>query len=208
VHIYLSAFVDFVLATSSKKATQVKKIIREQKQKQIYNPHEDWRVVRGAIQDYLRNGSAGDELDRVIERALPERRARYEAMVHGFLSVPRRRQLTWIEPPDLKFTHGGLTVTCKPDLGVLDKGTRNFVKLHYGARSPSRERVDVVAQVMRSAMKGVAPDTMFGVLDLRRSSVRTPRARSDMAYAIEEQAETFVRYWKDYQSGSSSKDVA
>jgi hypothetical protein len=208
VRIYLGAFVDFVMATSSKKVTQVKTSIREATRgHRPYNPHEDWRLVRGAIQEYLRNGSDGSELDLVVERAHPDRRTRYEAWVSGFRAVPGRRQFKWVEPPELTFTHGGLTVTCKPDLGFLDKGTRTFVKLHFGGRSPSRERVEVIAQVMRSAMKTGSADVRFGVLDLGRSSVRTPRARSEMAYAIEEQAEAFVRYWKDHRN-YAGQDIA
>lgn len=204
---FLSVFTDFVLANTSK-VTLVKQAIRDSKQKNhAYNPHEDWRMVRTAIQEFLRNGSTGDELDRVIERAHPDRRARYEKWVRGFRAVRGRRQFKWIEPPKLTFNHAGLTVSCTPDLGFIDQGVRTYVKLNYSGRSPTRQRVAVIGQVMRSAMKGVPADVRFGVLDLVHSSLRTPPAKAEVAYLVKDQAETFVRYWKDHQGGAS-EDIA
>lgn len=202
VRIRLGDFADFVLATSSKKATQVKKVIREQQQKQKYNTFEDWLPVRNAIQAYLRAGATGPQLDAVIERANDQRRPRYEALIGGFREFRGKRALVWVEPSDLVFTHAALSVTCKPDIGVIDRGVRYLLKLHYGQRPPTNERVAVVAQIMRSAMKGAPPDVRFGVLDLRRGKIRARLASAPMAEAIEEEAETFISYWNRYRPTS------
>lgn len=183
-------------------------MVRSAAQPSKYNSAEDWLPVRTGIQKYLRGGAHGPELDEVIARANDARRARYEQLVSGFRRYRGRRAIQWFEPPALAFTHGALTVQCKPDLGIRDGNGRYLLKLHYGTTPPSNERVSVVAQVIRSAMRGaVASDMRFGILDLRRGRLRARAGNQAMADAIEEEAETFLSYWKRYE-GESGRDVA
>jgi hypothetical protein len=207
--IYLNVFADFVMSTSSKRATLIKRLIREQNKKPSeYNTFEDWLPIRNAIQRYLRAGGTGSALDLALEKANEKRKARYEALIGGFKKYRGKRDLKWVELPTLTFTYNALSVKCKPDVGIVDRGTKYFLKLHYGAVAPSNERVAVVAQVMRSAMKGVSAETKFGMLDLRRGTVRARPGSETMADAIEQDAEAFLSYWDRYSKPSSEHGTA
>jgi len=129
-----------------------------------------------------------------VENAADDRTNRYRRAVNGIIRFRGRRPMDWSDPARMRWTHGGLTVTCNPDLGIIDRGSRYLLRLHYDAAPPTRALVSAHAELMRLA-RGNLQDVQCGLLDVDRSRIRTSSHSGHWEEALQQEADNFMNYW-------------
>jgi hypothetical protein len=108
----------------------------------------------------------------------------------GYIVLPDR---------DLRLEYGPLTVSCAPDLCVLERGRERFVKMEFSKPIPSDRTVAVITQALfgaacRSGCEAAPGDVFY--VDVRRGAVhRVARLRSRVARDIEAACETIADIW-------------
>lgn len=200
VQVSAREFVAFVLAAGATRPGVIRRIAAQRARP--FDPQGDyWLPLRVVVQQYFRNG-AGDAgpLQRVVESVAHDRVPRYRRAVEGILRYRGRWTIGWIEPPQLRWSHSGLVVTCAPDLGLIDRGSRSLVRLYYDDTSPSRSFVSAHAELLRLARGGGQPGLAFGVLDVDRARLRTSEHSVRWVEALEQEAESFMSYWNRRRS--------
>jgi hypothetical protein len=187
-------FVDFVLASGATKTSVVRRIAAQRARP--FDPQTDyWLPLRTAAQRYFRGGAEDDEiLSRAVGNAAQDRVGRYRRATEGILRYRGRRDIDWFDPPRLRWNWAGLIVTCNPDLGVVDRGTRYLLRFYYDAASAPRALVSAHAELIYLA-RGSAAGVEAGLLDVDRFRIRTAQSTTRWTETLEQEAENFVNYW-------------
>lgn len=194
-------FIDFVLAGGTTRRTIVARVVRQRQRP--YAPALDfWFTLRRGLQNYFRARAADPgPLNELVEVADATHQARYRRAVRGFLRYRGRRQIEWAQPPQLRWTHAGLTVNCTPDVALQDRGNRYLLRLYYDLAPLPRARTAAMASLLSLAMHGHDANVMFGLLDLDRARIATAIPTSRWTETLEEDAASFMNYWNRNAQG-------
>jgi hypothetical protein len=194
VQISAREFIDFVLASGAGKTSVVRRIAAQRARP--FDPQTDyWLPLRAATQRYFRGGAAdGQILERAVESAAEDRVRRYRRAADGIVHYRGRREIEWFDPPRLRWNWSGLTVTCNPDLGVVDRDTRYLLRFYYDAATAPRALVSAHAELIYVA-RGSATGVEAGLLDVDRARIRTAQSTARWTETLEQEAENFMNYW-------------
>lgn len=177
VQITLSDFLDYVSKAGASKLTKVRYL----KHRPAYKPVMDfYRPLREAIVAAHRAGgdrvSVSSAMEAVLgqvhdERFLPT----LAPVVEGYRSWMGRKKLGWFDPPRVAWQEGDISILVNPDLGLVLDDQPHVIKLWFKDAPLGKRGLDVVFELMSEALGPVCPpDTVVGVLDVRRGRLFTP----------------------------------
>jgi hypothetical protein len=195
--ISLTDFVDFVIKSGTPKLTKIRAI----KNRPDYEPALDfWKQLREGIQRFHRAG-AGDktQLDDIVNSLQnPRKSSRYFAAVSGYKKFLGRRNIRWFTPPTGDWSYGDLSVKVNPELGLRIEGDRHLVKLYFKDEAPTKNRLEIVSEMMKLALSAKTPQgTKMAVLDVSKAKLYTQTVTiPQLAVLLEGEAAAFLRMWE------------
>ena len=167
-------FVDaFLLRTGVNKVSAVREA------KEGLHPERDfYKPLRERIVQMHQKGGDGSVLDGLLTEIQDERKKRfYPADIAGyrrFLDASKPEE--WIAPPKAPLQIGNLELDVQPDLGLVIGGRKHLLLLQFGQRRSPAPRVSALLNIMYAALRPVAPDATFGVLDVQNARLHTLKA--------------------------------
>lgn len=195
--ISLTDFVDFVIKSGTPKLTKVRAI----KNRPDYEPAIDfWKQLREGLQAFHRTGG-GDkaELDNIVSSLDNTRKiGRYSAAISGYKKFLGRKNIRWFRPPSDTWAFGDLAVKVNPELGLRIDGERHLVKLYFKDEAPTKNRLEVVSEMMRLVLSAkTAPNTKMAVLDVSKGKLYVQTiAIPQLGVLLEGEAAAFLRMWE------------
>lgn len=195
--ISLTDFVDFVIKSGTPKLTKA----REIKSRPPYEPVMDfWKKLREGIQKFHRGGVTNNaELDKIVHLLQnPKKRGRYLAAISGYKKFLGRRNLKWFPPASGDWSYKDLFVRINPELGLRIDGERHVVKLYFKDEAPTKNRLEIVSEMMKIVLSGKAKQRMkFGVLDVSKGKLHTQTVTiPDLKVLLEGEAAALLRMWE------------
>jgi hypothetical protein len=197
--ISLTDFVDFVIKTGPAKLTKVKQVVA----RGDYDPRFDfWKPLRECIQDFHQGKST---LDSVLPGLTDAKKiGRYPEALKCYKKYVSKKHPKWFKPPSAMWSYGGLEVRVNPELGLEQDGARYAVKLYFKDEKPTKTRLKVVFELMKSSINptlGLIP----AVLDIGSSRlVSASPADPSLKYLLEAEALAFVHMWNSVATHASS----
>lgn len=183
----LTTFVDFVSKAGTPKAT----VVRRWKESGDYEIVTDfYKRVREAIVEYHKNGTAIDAtFPGCDEKKLPH----FDNVLAGHKKWVHRKALKWFAPPTEVWQCGRLGVSINPELGLSVDGIPHLIKLYFKGDTLARSRVNIITQLMTSALAGVAPKhCVMAVLDIRNARLFSGQGNDSR---LEAQLKAEAAYW-------------
>ena len=119
VPVRLTNFVDFVCKTATQKLTVVRK--QKKENAEDYEVYADfYKAVREGIVDMHKKGQPKSALDAILNGLSDKRKQRaYAAIIAGYKRFLGRKKVTWFPPPKDDWTHAGLAVRLRPEVGLV-----------------------------------------------------------------------------------------
>jgi len=195
--ISLTDFVDFVIKSGTPKLTKV----REVKNRPEYEPALDyWKQLREGIRDFHRAGGKNKaELDDIVDSTEnPKKVGRYSAAIKGYKRFLGRKYIRWVDPLSGNWLYDKLSVKVNPELGLRIDADRYLVKLYFKDEAPTKNRVEIVLEMMKTVLGANAPQgTQMAVLDVSKGKLYTQTvAIPQLSVLLEGEAAAFVRMWE------------
>lgn len=183
----LTTFVDFVCKAGTPKAT----VVRTCKRRGDYEVKTDfYKRVRDAIVEYHKNSTPIDATFPGCDRKkLPH----FTSVLAGHRKWRRHKKLKWFAPPTEVWASGELSVSINPELGLIINNAPHLVKLYFKAEKLSKNRVDIITQLMVSSLASSArKHSVMSVLDVRNAKLFVRQGDDTRLYA---QLQAEAAYW-------------
>ena len=166
----LTQFVDVVARSGMAKARHVWRIQRQLAE--AYTPAKDlYKQLREAIVECHTDDDAKQSLHQFMANVLePRRRARYPALIRGYLKWLRGKPLSFFEPPRAVYSHAGVTVGVNAEVGLRIDEVPYVIKLYFKKDRLSKSNAEVIAALMVHALK-IQPAAKVAVLDVERAKL-------------------------------------
>jgi len=165
----LTYFVDFVLKVGTPKLSGVK----EFKEHRYDHLTDFYKPLREAIVDMHEKGKPDRALDDFLVTLTDERKRRiFPGLVEGYRKF-LRPGMTWFTPPHATLPVGDLEININPELGFEIDGTPYLIKTYFRGEPLSQKRVSTVLGLITSALGPGRPGTVFAMLDVKNSRLRT-----------------------------------
>ena len=165
----LTYFVDFVLKVGTPKLSGVK----EFKEHRYDHLTDFYRPLREAIVDAHEKGKPDRALDDFLGTLTDERKRRiFPGLVEGYRKF-LRPGMKWFSPPHTTLPVGDLEININPELGFEIDGTPYLIKTYFRGEPLAQKRVATVLGLITSALGSGRPGTVFAMLDVKNSRLRT-----------------------------------
>ena len=196
--ISLTDFVDFAIAAGPSQLTKVREIAN----RGGYDPKFDfWKQLREGIRKLHENGTKLDPV--LVGLTDPKKIKRYPAAVKAYKKFLGKKSLGWFEPPSGLWTYEGLTVKVNPELGLEIGGQKVAAKLYFKDERPTRQRLRVVFELMRSSLD-LNEGTVPGVIDVGSSRLIPPTSSEGLSVLLEAQALAFMHLWNSITASAKA----
>lgn len=191
--ISLTKFVDFLVADGTTRLRRVQET--KQQQDEDYSPATDYyKGSREGIVEFHRDNLRPAFLDGVAARAHAKKTLHYSTIVKGYKAFLRKKQITSFDARKGEWSHGNLTVTINPELGLKIDGAPHLVKLYFKKTVLSQRRVEVVLRLMERSL--ASSRVRVGILDARMGKLYTPRELPpELDAFLAGEAAAFVEMW-------------
>jgi hypothetical protein len=173
----LTDFVEIVDRSGSSKIAKVADIKRRPR----YQPAFDfYKIIREALEETHRTGKGKAHLQQVLGSLKdPKKQVNYPAIVAGYSKWWGQKTFQWFNPPSADFSHAGVTVAVRPELGLEFNGQKHIIKLYFKGDALSKRRVNLVTCLMEHSLRGSAPSgAIISVLDTRTAKLFSGGATS------------------------------
>ena len=193
IAISLTHFVDFVCKSGTPKLTVV-----QNAKKQVeagYDPATDfYKLLRERIIEMHTEGQPKSVLD-TLTAALADKKKQtaYPEIVKGYKTFLGKKKIMWFPPPKDDWTHGGLSVSVNPEVGLEINGTRYAIKLYFKADKLSKLRADIITHLMQLVLASGKKPSVFAVLDVRRPKLfAAPSPTTGLTALLQGEAASFA----------------
>jgi hypothetical protein len=168
----LTTFLDFATKAGTPKMTVVKNF----KGRDKYDPATDfYKAIREAIIDMHENGRDKKSLDGLAAGLKdPKKLTAYPELIKGHKKFLGKKTLPWFKPPTGTWTSGDLEVSVNPELGLEIYGAQHVVKLYFKEPKLTKNRVEIISQLMYETMNHPSTARTFSVLDVRNARLHSP----------------------------------
>ncbi len=193
--ISMTTFVDFVLASGTKRLTCVRTAKADYAQP--YKPARDfYGALREAIVDMHQNQRPRESLDSALLGVGNTRTSAYVECIAAYKQWCGRKRFQWTDTFRSDWTNGGLTVKVNPELGMRINGTPYIIKLYFKGESPSKIRLETMFHLLRLSLPRELVDATPGILDVRRGNLFVPsRQIADIEALLAGEASAFQTIW-------------
>lgn len=132
--------------------------------------------------------------------------ALYKNCIQTYLALDAAQTKTciWVDPPTGHFLYENLSITLKPELGLLykrkgDKVIKNhIIKIHFKEDPLTKQNANAGIALLEQAL-GTTSDipTEYCILDLRRGHLfRRDRRIKNPMFVVQGEAESFLKIWE------------
>ncbi len=199
VPVRLTNFLDFVCKTTTQKLT----VVRKQKKENAegYEVYADfYKAVREGIVNMHKRGRPKSVLDAILNGLSDERKQRaYAEVIAGYKKFLGRKKVSWFHPPKDDWTHAGLAMSLKPEVGFIINGERRAIKL-YMRQKPKlkKSNADIITHLMDFVLvPGKRTRPRFCVLDVRRNKLFIAPEKTDgLMTIVRAEAACFVEMYR------------
>jgi hypothetical protein len=165
----LTYFVDFVLKVGTPKLSGVK----EFKEHRYDHLTDFYKPLREAIVAMHEQGKPDRTLDELFATLTDERKRRiFPGLIEGYRKF-LRPGMKWFSPPHTTLPVGDLEININPELGFEIDGTPYLIKTYFRGEPLAQKRVATVLGLITSALGPGRPGTVFAMLDVKNSRLRT-----------------------------------
>jgi hypothetical protein len=174
--ISMTTFVDFVLASGTKRLTCVRKAKKDYRQD--YDPARDfYRLLRDTIITMHEESKPKEILDDLLRTPNDPRKAlAYSECVNAYKQWCKRKQIEWIGKYNADWIDAKLTVRVNPELGVRINGAPYVIKLYFKGEKPSKRRLETMFHLLQSTLPQELEGAIPGILDVRRGNLFSPKS--------------------------------
>ena len=199
IHISMTTFVDFVVASGTSKLAEVMKAkVRYQTgydpATDFYTPLREWILTMTHL-----NMIGTETLDpmRAIFVNLNTRKAHaYQECIAGFTQWWRGKNIVWNKALRSEWTRGHLAIRITPELGVSIRGKPHIITLYFKKAKPSEKRLQVLVHLLNQLNGRAQTPVTVGILDMRRGRLHSPTLDvSDMEQLLAGEAAAFQTMW-------------
>lgn len=172
--ISMTTFVDFVLASGTKRLTCVKRAKSEYQRD--YDPAKDfYRLLREAIIGIHQDGKKKESLDGLLGTLTDKKKLdAYSQCVAAYKQWCGRKRFQWVRSFTTDWSDGDLRVRVNPELGLYINGSLHVLKLYFKADVPSKRRLETMFHLLRLSIPNEMENAMPGILDVRRGNLFRP----------------------------------
>lgn len=195
--ISMTTFVDFVLASGTKRLTCVRRAKKDYKQK--YDPARDfYRLLRDTIINMHEELKAPEILDELIRtQNNPRKILPYKECIDAYKQWCKRKQIEWIGKYNVVWTNSKLTVRVNPELGIRINGTPHVIKLYFKGEQPSKRRLETMFHLLQSTLPQDLKGAVPSILDVRRGNLFSPnRVIGNIQALLIGEAAAFLAMWE------------
>jgi len=123
---------------------------------------------------------------------------RYSAAVRGYKKFLGRRNIKWFTPLADTWSYDDLSVKVNPELALRIDGERYLVKLYFKDEAPTKNRLEIVSEMMKIVLSGKSPQgTKMAVLDVSKGKLHTQSVTiPQITVLLEGEAAAFLRMWE------------
>jgi len=165
----MTYFVDFVLKVGTPKLSGVK----EFKEHRYDHLTDFYKPLREAVVDMHEKGKPARALDDFLLTLTDERKRRiFPGLVESYLKW-HRPGMKWFTPPHTTLPVGDLEININPELGFEIDGTPYLIKTYFRGEPLAQKRVTTVLGLLTAGLGTGRPGTVFGMLDVKNSRLRT-----------------------------------
>jgi len=198
VSVRLTDFVDFVTKTATQKLTVVRK--QKKENAEDYEVYADfYKAAREGIVNMHKKGQPKSSLDAILGGLTDERKQHaYAEVIAGYKKFLGRKKVSWFRPPKDEWTHAGLAMSLKPEVGLVIKDERYAIKL-YMREKPKLKKVnaDLITHWMDFVLEPTKKNRpRFCVLDVRRNKLFIAPDKTDgLMTIVRAEARCFVEMY-------------
>ena len=198
VSVRLTNFVDFVTKTTTQKLTVVRK--QKKENAEDYEVYADfYKAVREGIVNMHKKGHDKSVLDGVLKGLADKRKKEhFAAIITGYKKFLGRKKVLWFPPPKDDWTHAGLTMRLKPEVGLVINGERHAIKLYLRDKPMlKRASANIITHLMDFVLvPGKRNRPRFCVLDVRRNKLFIAPEKTDgFMIIVRAEARCFVEMY-------------
>lgn len=199
VRVGLTNFVDFVNKTATQKLTVVRK--QKKENTEDYEVYADfYKAVREGIVNMHKKGQDKSALDGVLKGLADKRKKKhFAAIITGYKEFLGRKKVSWFPPPKDEWTHAGLAMRLKPEVGLVINGERHAIKLYLREKPTLKKaNADIITHLMDFVLvPGKRNRPRFCVLDVRRNKLFSAPNKTDGLMTIARaEAACFVEMYR------------
>ncbi len=173
-YLSLTDLVDIVSANGTPKMTKIRQI----KHRPQYEPaHDFYRRLRETIQETHESNLSKNHLNSCLVNLTDKNKMTlYPPLISAYRKWWGKKNLTWFSPAGATYSHLGFDIGINPELGLEIAGVPHLIKLYFKGDPLVKNRIDIITHLMSvHALPYCAnPNTVMGVLDIRRSKLITP----------------------------------
>lgn len=170
IRISLTELVDVVSRAGTTKLTRIAQI----KGKPEYAPAFDfYKPLRDYLKEFHKNnGSTKDFADATGLTTDKKKHGAYSALIKGYKKFLGRKKIAWFKPTTDRLLAHDVEVSVNPEIGLGINGTRYLIKLYFKEEKLTKQRVDVILQIMENVLRPrVGSDVQMAILDVRSSKL-------------------------------------
>jgi hypothetical protein len=198
LQISISTMIDFAVAQASAQIATVQAAIDMYGQK--YQPsHDFYREWREAFDAGIATRSELLGMRRAANaQTNPHRKKHYLDLASNWEEWQRKKKLNESGRPRETWVSGDLTVSLRPELVLSGREGDVLVKLYVKEPPLSLDGARVGTRLM--ALRYVEPDLKYGVLDVRRGKLWTPKTLRNTDAWLEGQRSSLCTMWQQMRN--------
>ena len=199
IHISLTTFVDFVIASGTPKLAAVMKAkIRYQTgyapATDFYTPLREWMIA--VTQQNLTGPETLDCMRSTFVNLNTRNSHAYQECIAGFTQWWRGNNIVWNKALQSEWTQGRVAILITPELGVSIRGEPHLITLYFKKVKPSQLRLQAMMHLLQQLAGRAQTPVTVGILDMRRGRLHSPtRDDSDMEQLLAAEAAAFQTMW-------------
>ncbi|MCI1721217.1 MAG: hypothetical protein LKM37_09500 [Bacteroidales bacterium] len=169
----LTGFMRYINKTAGGKISAAKRVVEKIIEGEYDAKTDYWRRLRQAIISFHKNVGSIDDLKEVAGNVHETKQNNYNKAISGYINFLGHKKIAWIgEPPKIKWRVGGLIVSLNPELGLMLRNKKYYVKLYIDSHDEnalSRGQADMIIALMEHELKkNIDEEISFAVIDVVR----------------------------------------
>ena len=198
----MTPFVDFVVASGTRKLTAVKKA--KAQYQAAYDPATDFHkplreCIIDAAQQNLNGKDTLDSVRSILVNLRASKSASYQECGVGYKKWRGRKNVVWDEAFTSEWsewTQGRLAIRVNPELGLLINDIPYIIKLYFKSPELSQFRLETTYHLLKQYDRTEHNQVNVGILDIRRGYLYHPkRDIPDIEQLLAGEAAAFQTIW-------------
>ena len=202
IKISMTPFVDFVVASGTRKLTAVKQA--KVQYQAAYDPATDFykplrECIIDAAQQNLNGKETLDSVRSILVNLSARKAASYQECGVGYKKWRGRKNVVWdaaFTSEWSEWTQGRLALRVNPELGLLINDIPYIIKLYFKTTELSQFRLETMYHLLKQYDRRKNTTVTVGILDIRRGRLySSTRDFPDIEQLLAGEAAAFQTIW-------------